>query len=413
MKTLGPRFLFVFLVLLSTNCRSRPTDSLPVAGQTEITASSAESASAKAGPIRTGAEQTQRYLPLLQGKRVGMVVNHTSLIGKTHLVDSLQRRGISITKIFAPEHGFRGDADAGAHISSTVDARTGIPIVSLYGKNYKPTAEQLQDLDVVVFDIQDVGVRFYTYISTMHYVMEACAENDKKLLILDRPNPNGHYVDGPLLDKSLQSFVGMHPIPVVHGLTVGELANMINGEKWLAGGNKADVQVIPCQDYTHNSRYSLPVKPSPNLPNDLSITLYPSLCFFEGTNVSVGRGTYTPFQIIGSPIYKKTEFTFVPKSIKGMSSQPPHENQVCYGLDLTDPAKATPFTLKYLIEFYQNSSNKGKFFNAFFPKLAGNHSLQQQIISGKSEAEIRKTWEPALSEYRTLRKRYLLYPDFS
>lgn len=413
MILLGARFLIIGLVLLSTSCGSRPTDNNQEINRPETSAATAASSPASLGPIRTGAEQTQLYLPLLQGKRVGMVVNHTSLIANTHLVDSLQRLGMTITKIFAPEHGFRGDADAGAHISSTVDTRTGIPIVSLYGKNYKPSAEQLRDLDVVLFDIQDVGARFYTYISTMHYVMEACAENNKKVLILDRPNPNGYYVDGPILDKSLQSFVGMHPIPIVHGLTVGELARMINGEKWLEGGKQADIQVIPCQAYTHSRRYSLPVKPSPNLPNDQAITLYPSLCLFEGTNVSVGRGTHTPFQIIGSPFYKKTEFTFVPKSIKGMSSQPPHKNQVCYGLDLTDPAKATTFTLKYLIDFYQNSSKKEKFFNAFFPKLAGNQTLQQQVISGKTEAEIRQTWEPGLSEYRTLRKRYLLYPDFS
>ena len=411
MILLSSRLLVLGLAFFATSCHSRPANGGEGNRPQEATPAPVVSTAEKLAPIQTGAEQTQLYVPQLQGKRVGMVVNQTSLIGQTHLVDSLLRRGVNITKIFAPEHGFRGDADAGAHISSSVDARTGIPIVSLYGKNYKPSAEQLRDLDVLLFDIQDVGVRFYTYISTMHYVMEAAAENNKKVLILDRPNPNGYYVDGPILDKSLTSFVGMHPIPVVHGLTVGELAHMINGEKWLTGGKQADVQVIPNQGYTHASRYSLPVKPSPNLPNDQAIVLYPSLCFFEGTNVSVGRGTLTPFQVIGSPFYPKTTFSFVPKSIKGMSSQPPHEGKVCHGYDLTDPAKATTFTLKYLIDFYQNSSEKEKFFNAFFPKLAGNKTLQEQIVAGKTEEEIRKTWEPGLEAYRTMRKKYLLYPD--
>ena len=409
------RIFLLSLLLLSYNCRSRSLDAGKVARDAKLaaTASAIDTPSASFTPIQTGAGQTPLYLPLLQNKRVGMVVNQTSLIGKTHLVDSLLARGVQIKKIFAPEHGFRGDADAGAHISNSVDTRTGIAIVSLYGKNYKPSPEQLQDLDVIIFDIQDVGTRFYTYISTMHYVMEACAENNKKLLILDRPNPNGYYVDGPVLDKSTQSFVGMHPIPIVHGLTVGELAGMINGEKWLAGGKTANVQVIPCKDYTHQMRYSVPVKPSPNLPNDQSIALYPSLCLFEGTNVSVGRGTETPFQIIGSPFYKKTAFTFVPKSIKGASAQPPHENQVCYGVDLTDPSLAIPFTLKYLLDFYQHSSNKEKFFNNYFSKLAGNQTLQQQIVAGKTEKEIRESWEPALSLYKKMRKQYLLYPDIN
>ncbi|WP_370523729.1 exo-beta-N-acetylmuramidase NamZ domain-containing protein [Pontibacter sp. Tf4] len=360
--------------------------------------------------MQTGAEQLELYLPRLQGKRVGMVVNQTSIVGNAHLVDTLLSHNVKITTIFAPEHGFRGEADAGAYVKDAKDTKTGLPIISLYGKNKKPLPEQLTNIDVLVFDIQDVGARFYTYISTMHYVMEAAAENNKEVVILDRPNPNGNYVDGPVLEPEHKSFVGMHPIPIVHGLTIGELANMINGEKWLEGKRQAKITVIPVANYNHSIPYSLPVKPSPNLPNQQAILLYPSLCLFEGTNVSVGRGTPTPFQVIGSPNYKFKEFSFTPVSMPG-ATDPPHKNQVCYGKNLTDPAAAQPFTLAYLIDFYKNSTQQDKFFNNFFEKLAGTSELRKQIIAGKTVAEIRASWEPALSNYKTLRKKYLLYPD--
>ncbi|WP_434086517.1 exo-beta-N-acetylmuramidase NamZ family protein [Pontibacter populi] len=363
-----------------------------------------------AKPLQTGAEQMELYLSKLQGKRVGMVVNQTSIVGESHLVDTLLSRGVKITTIFAPEHGFRGDADAGAYVKDAKDTKTGLSIVSLYGKNKKPSAEQLAGIDVLIFDIQDVGARFYTYISTMHYVMEAAAENGKEILILDRPNPNGNYVDGPVLEPEHKSFVGMHPIPIVHGLTVGELANMINGEKWLDGQQQAKITVIPVANYTHSTPYTLPVKPSPNLPNQQAIILYPSLCLFEGTNVSVGRGTPTPFQVIGSPYYKFKEFSFTPVSTPG-ATEPPYKNQVCYGKNLTDPSTAQPFTLAYLIDFYKNSTEQDKFFNNFFEKLAGTSELRKQIIAGKTEAKIRASWEPALSNYKTIRKKYLLYPE--
>ena len=352
------------------------------------------------------------YLPKLQGKRVGLVVNQTSVVGQTHLVDTLLSRGVTINTIFAPEHGFRGEADAGAHIKDAKDSKTGLPIISLYGKNKKPLPEQIKNLDVLLFDIQDVGTRFYTYISTMHYVMEAAAENGKEVLVLDRPNPNGHYVDGPVLEMDQQSFVGMHPIPIVHGLTVGELAKMINGEKWLEGQRQANLTVIPMANYDHDMPYDLPVKPSPNLPNAQAIALYPSICFFEGTDVSVGRGTPTPFQVIGSPYYQKKDFSFTPVSTPG-ATNPPHKDVKCYGKDLTKVEVADKVDLAYLLDMYQHSSNKDKFFNNFFEKLAGTTKLRQQVIAGKTEAEIRASWEPALSNYKTLRKKYLLYPDFN
>lgn len=361
--------------------------------------------------IQMGADQITQYLPLLKEKRVGLVVNQTSMIGKKHLVDSLLTLGVNLKLIYAPEHGFRGEADAGAHINNETDAKTGLPIFSLHGSTKKPSAEQLQKIDVILFDIQDVGARFYTYISTMHYVMEACAEQGKKVIILDRPNPTGYFVDGPVLDLKLRSFVGMHPIPIVHGLTIGELAKMINGEKWLAKGITADLTVIPVKNYTHKTRYTLPVKPSPNLPNDLAIQLYPNICLFEGTTVSVGRGTETPFQVIGSPYYTKKGYAFTPVSRPG-ASNPPHLNKVCYGRKLTKQDIQGKFTVKYLLDFYQNATNKETFFNNFFNTLAGNTQLKDQIIAGKSEIEIRQSWEPALSSYKKMRKTYLLYPDF-
>lgn len=360
--------------------------------------------------LKTGAEQTENYLKLLRGKKVALVVNQTSLIGKTHLVDSLLAHKIQIIKIFAPEHGFRGEADAGAHIKSETDARTGLPLVSLYGKNKKPTPEQIADIDVILFDIQDVGVRFYTYISTLHYIMEAAAENNKKVLVLDRPNPNGDYVDGPVLEIKNTSFVGMHPIPLVHGLTVAELAKMLNGEKWLTGGKQCSLEIVPVKNYTHKTLYNLPVKPSPNLPNQQAIRLYPSLGLFEGTNVSVGRGTDKPFQVLGSPFYKDTTFAFTPRSMPG-ATNPPHLNTRCYGKDLSQ-VPAPKFTLSYLIGFYKNSRQQDKFFNSFLTKLAGTEQLRKQIEAGLSEEAIRKTWQPDLQRYKETRKKYLLYPDF-
>ncbi|GAA4301991.1 DUF1343 domain-containing protein [Nibribacter koreensis] len=362
-------------------------------------------------PLLTGAEQTELYLPYLQGKRVAMVVNQTSIIGKKHLVDTLLSRGVKISVIFAPEHGFRGDADAGAHISNNKDAKTGLPILSLYGNNKKPTAEQLKDVDVVLFDIQDVGVRFYTYSSTMHYVMEACAELNKPMLLLDRPNPIGYLIDGPVLVPERKSFVGMNTIPIAHGLTLGEYAQMINGQKWLKNGVQAQVKIIPVKNYDRKQFYSLPVKPSPNLPNDQSIKLYPFLCLFEGTTVSMGRGTQMPFQVIGAPYYPDKSFSFTPVPIQGMSMDPPYKNQVCYGKDLRNMRLTENFTLQYLLDFYKASGQKEKFFNNFFKNLAGTEELQQQILAGKTEAEIRASWQPGLDQYKKMRQQYLLYPD--
>lgn len=383
-------FLLVLMLGVLTSCYSQPSHP-PVA------------------KIMTGADQTEMYLPGLKGKNVALIVNQTSLIGDTHLVDTLLSRGVSIKKVFAPEHGFRGEADAGETIKNATDQKTGLPIVSLYGKNKKPTAEQLQDIDIVLFDIQDVGTRFYTYISTMHYAMEACAENNKKVLILDRPNPNGHYIDGPILEPAHKSFVGMHPIPVVHGLTVGELAQMINGEKWLNKGLECDVEIIQMKNYTHDSAYVLPVRPSPNLPNQQSILLYPSICFFEGTAVSVGRGTPFPFQVIGHPDSDFGPFEFTPVSTAG-AKNPPHENVKCYGLDLREVKVPAKLDLSYLIDFYNKSEQKDEFFTDYFKLLAGTEQLQRQIQNGLTEKEIRASWEESLKNYKSMRANYLLYP---
>ncbi|WP_276496560.1 DUF1343 domain-containing protein [Pontibacter litorisediminis] len=403
-------FLYLSASLLLTlgGCNSKQVPSTAP----EQTPATAAAPTPETQALRMGAAKLDVYLPQLAGKRVGVIVNQTSMLGNTHLVDTLISRGVEIKTIFAPEHGFRGEADAGAHIKDGTDPKTGLPIISLYGSNKKPLPEQIKDLDVLLFDIQDVGTRFYTYISTMHYAMEAAAENGKEVMVLDRPNPNGHYVDGPVLEMDQQSFVGMHPIPIVHGLTVGELAKMINGEKWLKGGLQAKLTVIPMENYDHDMPYELPVKPSPNLPNAQAIALYPSICFFEGTDVSVGRGTPTPFQVIGSPYYQKKDFSFTPVSTPG-ATNPPHKDVVCYGKDLTSVEVADKVDLAYLLDMYQNSSNKDKFFNNFFEKLAGTTKLRQQVIAGKTEAEIRASWEPALSNYKTKRKQYLLYPDFN
>lgn len=361
--------------------------------------------------LRLGAEQFELYLPEIQNKKIALVVNHSAQINKEHLVDILLRKDVSIKKIFVPEHGFRGNADAGEIIQDEKDPRTGLPIISLYGKNKKPTPKQLEDIETVIFDIQDVGVRFFTYISTMHYVMEACAENNKELIILDRPNPNADYVAGPVLQKGFESFIGMHPIPVVHGLTVGELALMINGEKWLKNGIQCKLKVIPMENYTHQTRYEPPIKPSPNLPNYFAIRMYPSLCLFEGTAMSVGRGTDFPFQVVGYPDKRMGEFSFIPTSKPGMAKNPLYENQICYGIDYrTIYAQQPPrFTLKFLIDFYQKFPNKDKFFNSFFDKLAGNKQLKEQIQKGMTAEQIEATWQEELQNYLQLRKKYLLY----
>jgi uncharacterized protein YbbC (DUF1343 family) len=364
--------------------------------------------------IICGAERMEDYLPMLKNKNIALVVNQTSVIGKTHLADTLLAQKINVKKIFSPEHGFRGKADAGEKVNNEIDTKTGLPIISLYGNNKKPSHESLKDIDIVIFDIQDVGVRFYTYISTMHYIMQACADNKKQLIILDRPNPNGYYVAGPVLDLKQASFVGMHPIPIVHGLTIGELALMINGEHWLDSGKTCNLEIIKVKNYTHKDHYSLPVKPSPNLPNDQSITLYPSLGLFEGTNMSVGRGTAFPFQVIGSPNEKNGTFSFTPKSIEGMAKNPPYENEKCYGADLRNQyPESSIFNLRFLIDYYNKSADKEKYFNNFFKKLAGNIILQDQIKKGMTESQIRETWQPELNKYKILRKKYLLYPDFN
>ena len=367
--------------------------------------------------IETGADQTEQYIELLQGKRVGVVANQTSRISQRHLVDTLLTRGINITTVFAPEHGFRGEAAAGEHIRDGKDPKTGIPVLSLYGKTKKPTAEMLSAVDLLVFDIQDVGARFYTYISTLHYVLESAGENKIPVIVLDRPNPNGFYIDGPVREEKFGSFVGMHPIPIVHGLTVGELSKMIIGENWI--DQKPTLTVIPCAHYSHNDRYSPPTRPSPNLPNDRAIELYPSLCWFEGTEVSIGRGTDFPFQVIGYPAYPDTTFRFTPVDIPGIAMDPPFENQRCNGFDLRTKSNSTAegaaqIQLSWLIEMYRKSPGKSNFFhsNGFFDKLCGTSTIREMVIAGKSENEIKATWQPGLASYKTMRSHYLLYPDF-
>ena len=367
--------------------------------------------------VKTGAERVDDYIWLLQGK-VAVCGNQTSMVGNTHLVDTLLKRGVNVVKIFCPEHGFRGNAEAGAHIASGTDPKTGLPIVSLYGKNKKPAPEQLADVDFILFDLQDVGCRFYTYISTLHYVMEAAAEKGTPVIVLDRPNPNGYFVDGPVLDTKYKSFVGMDPVPVVYGMTIGEYARMINGEGWLAGGIHCNLAVVQLQNYNHDTRYALPVPPSPNLPNAESIYLYPSLCLFEGTNISVGRGTTLPFQIYGAPLMKGGDYTFTPSPIRGVSENPPHNGKACRGYYLKDYAtthldSANSFNLQYLITAYRQYADKEHFFtNAnFFDKLAGTDQLRQQIISGMSEEEIRQSWQEDLDHFKSIRKKYLLYPE--
>lgn len=378
-------------------------------------------------PLTVAANQLELYLPLLKNKRVGIVANQTSIIFKnssglglngglikndnTHLVDSLIKRDVSVVKVFAPEHGYRGRADAGEYVKGGVDLKTGLPIVSLYGENRKPNPNVLEDLDVVVFDIQDVGTRFYTFVSTLHYMMEGCAALDIPLIVLDRPNPNGHYVDGPVLDLNYKSFVGMHAVPITHGMTLGEFAKMINGEHWLEDDLNCDLTVIPVANYNRKDAYMLPIPPSPNLPNKKAINLYPSLCLFEGTQVSVGRGTENQFQIFGSPFLgdENYSFQFIPKPNFG-AKNPKHNAKTCYGKDLKNVDFLNEINLNWLIEAYENTTDKSSFFNSFFTKLAGQTILQQQIEKGWSALEIKKSWQKDLEQFKILRANYLLYP---
>ncbi len=359
--------------------------------------------------IKTGADNYTDYLPLLAGKKIGIVTNPTGILSnKTHLVDFLLDQKVALEKIFAPEHGFRGTADAGEHIVDGKDSQTGLPIISLYGENKKPKPEQLTNIDIVIFDIQDVGARFYTYISSLHYIMEACAEQKIEVIVLDRPNPNGNIIDGPTLEIKNTSFVGMHPIPLLHGMTIGEYAKMINGEKWLLNGIQCNLTVIPCLNYKREMTYSLPVKPSPNLPNDQSINLYASLCLFEGTNVSVGRGTGKQFQIYGSPFLPKSKFKFTPKPNFG-AKDPVFKNQLCFGEDLSNIPKVKQLELKWLLKAFNKTKDKSSFFTTFFIKLTGTQKLQEQIEANLSEAEIRKSWLKGLNDFKEMRKKYLIY----
>lgn len=369
--------------------------------------------------VKNGADRLEELLPLLENKRISLVVNQTSLVQNVHLLDTLYNKGVHITQVFAPEHGFRGDADAGEFIKNGKDYRTQVPIISLYGKNKKPQPSQLQQTDIMIFDIQDVGARFYTYISTMFYVMQACAENNKELIILDRPNPCD-YVDGPVLDMKYKSFVGILPIPILHGCTIGELAQMINGEGWLGNNLQCPLKVITIEDWKHGQPYSLPAKPSPNLPNDQAIALYPSLCPFEGTSISVGRGTDFPFQIIGSPTTKNLKFRFMPHPMKGSDKHPLHQDTYCYGLNLSSEKNIPKgFSLQYVIQFYNYFQNLTKhaekeFFTRphWFDLLMGTNQVRLDILKNKTEEQIRSAWQKKLNQYKEIRKKYLLYEDY-
>ena len=378
----------------------------------------------KKDSIRTGADQTEKYLPYLKGKRVAILANQTSIIGNRHMVDSLQSRGVNIVKVFGPEHGFRGNASAGAHVADEKDQKTGIPIISLYGRKNKPTREDLADVDIVIYDVQDVGVRFYTNINALSRLMEACAESKKELMILDRPNPNAYLIDGPVLDMKYRSGIGMFPIPMSHGLTVAEFAKMANGEGWLTNKVKCKLKIIPVANYNHSMYYTLPVKPSPNLNTQQAIMLYPSTCMFEGVYVNHGRGTYYPFTVIGAPYYKGIySFSYTPTGIKGMAETPLFADQVCYGLDLRNYdvnllLKSKKINIQWIMELYKASPEKEKFFDSKQSREMNNIEIQigsglfrQQIIDGVSEEEIRKTWEPGLSNYKKMRKKYVIYKD--
>ena len=393
------------------------------AGHKETPATQAKTEANATLSIRTGAEQTERYLPLLKNKRVAIMANPTAIIGSTHLVDSLQRLGVNIVKVFGPEHGFRGNVSAGEHVKDEKDAATGIPIVSLYGKKNKPSREDLSNVDILIFDLQDVGVRFYTYINSLARLMEACAENKKEMLILDRPNPNGYLIDGPVLDMKYKSGIGMFPIPMSHGLTIGEFAQMVNGEGWLSNGLQCKITIIPLANYNHDMEYTLPVKPSVNLNTQQAILLYPSTCMFEGVYLNHGRGTQFPFTVLGSPELKGIySFSYTPVSIPGMAEAPLFMNQECYGLDLRQYdvqllRKSRQINLQWIMELYKAHPHKEKFFDSslsaqmgVIERLIGSGLFRQQIIDGVSEAEIRASWEPGLSNYKTMRKKYLLYP---
>ncbi|MDR1739491.1 MAG: DUF1343 domain-containing protein [Bacteroidales bacterium] len=415
-------FLFLVLMLAFAGLMVQQANGLQESERTQRQAESLQQ------PVLLGIEQTSTYLPLLKGKNIALVVNQTSVFpaksqerprnlnsfsgAGTHLVDTLLSLQIQVKKIFSPEHGFRGNAEAGATINNSTDSKTGLPVISLYGKNKKPTQEMLKGIDVVVFDLQDVGTRFYTYISTLQYVMEACAEAKIPLVIFDRPNPNGFYIDGPVLDTSLRSFVGMQPVPIVHGMTVGEYAQMLLGEKWVNGA--LELIVIPIQNYDRKKTYKLSVAPSPNLSTMLSIKCYPTLCLFEGTVVSVGRGTQKPFVCYGFPECKIGNFEFTPVSIKGVAENPPYKNVKCKGY-VIDPTmvrvRSINIQLEWIIEMYNAYPDKDKFFTSFFDKLAGTKTLQQQIKQGKTADEIRASWQPALKEFKEMRKKYLLYDE--
>ncbi|WP_445456916.1 exo-beta-N-acetylmuramidase NamZ family protein [Flavobacterium sp. HNIBRBA15423] len=397
---------FLFLVLLIFSCGNSVKNREKKEENLETTISLKKPAPKE---IKTGADNYETYLPLLINKKIGIVTNQSGILKDgMHVVDFLISKQITLQKIFAPEHGFRGTADAGEVVKDGKDLKTDLPIISLYGNNKKPKSEQLTDIDVLVFDLQDVGSRFYTYISSLHYIMEACAENNIQLIILDRPNPNGNIIDGPILEEEHHSFVGMHTIPVLHGMTIGEYAKMINGQKWLKNGIQCRLTIIPCQNYNRTLFYDLPVKPSPNLPNAQSINLYASLCFFEGTNISVGRGTELQFQIYGSPYLPKSNFSFTPKPNNG-AKEPLYNGKLCYGEDLTQIKKVTQLELKWLIKAYNQTTDKSKFFNSFFTKLAGTKKLQEQIEKGVSENEIRSSWVKGLNEFKEMRKKYLIY----
>lgn len=402
------QFIFqLYFLLIFTQCQYPPAISQPTIVENQGTQTN----------ILTGAQQTQAYIPLLLGKRVALVVNQTSMIDKTHLVDTLLSQDINIQTIFSPEHGFRGKADAGESIHDTKDAKTGISIISLYGKKKKPTKEDLSNVDMVVFDIQDVGVRFYTYISTLHYIMEACADQNIALIILDRPNPNAYFIDGEILDPAFKSFVGMHPVPTVYGMTIGEYALMINGEGWLNNQIKANIKVISCKNYKHTTYYELPIKPSPNLPDMRAILLYPSICFFEGTTLSLGRGTDKPFQYIGHPSLK-SDFTFTPMPNEG-AKEPPLKGIKCYGTDLSnipisDIIQKKELDLGILLDYYGQMSKAGQKFwleNNFIDKLAGSDKLRHQVSNGLTEKEIRSSWQSGLIEFKKIRCQYLIYKE--
>ncbi len=395
-------YLFLFLAAIPVSCQNSKIHKNQISEKEKIL---------------PGAFNTAEYLPMLRGKKIGIVANHTSLINNTHLVDTLISAGLDVVKIFGPEHGFRGDQPDGTLISNSKDSKTGIEVISLFGNHKKPTDADLANIEIMLFDIQDVGVRFYTYISTLSYVMEACAERNIPLIVFDRPNPNGFYIDGPVLEPEYSSFVGLYPVPVVYGMTVGEYAGMVNGEKWLQGGKSCNLTVIKNSNYTHNSRYQLPVRPSPNLQDMKAIYLYPSLCLFEGTVVSIGRGTASPFKIFGHPGYVIGSYIFTPEPLKGISEDPPLKGQVCYGQNLENAAeiikKDGHLELFWLLEAYKVLNPSTEFFNNYFNKLAGNSTLRKQITEGKSESEIRESWQPELDKFRKIREKYLLYPDFN